>query len=348
MSEQPLLQAGTGHDSVDICCGSAVLGSTDIADAACRICHGGLSSSGADPLLSPCLCVGSVRWVHRSCLDNWRASCLDSWQGRGTRPLRVDRCELCHAAYVYELRKMSCFDAAVRLLQRSTGHALPVVAMCVLFSAVTSAQVATLMFFVVLGFWAARDVALSIVARCKGGGVLGDVVRQLVVATLPQGPQADAAAEAMAQTIAAEEAAQAAVRIAAVRDAVALDARRLPQPQFDEVEGDIVDQREGAGAGDDESQESLCCSFACLVQAIAFLLVPPVVASSWAALRYAVGTHGMELGALLLAGLGACYWPLVAALCLTASIRRPPLCAVRGASGLPAVRCRLVLGMSPH
>ncbi|KAH8969564.1 hypothetical protein BDL97_02G040400 [Sphagnum fallax] len=36
----------------------------------CRIC---LDSEGEDELISPCLCRGTQKFVHRSCLDNWRA-----------------------------------------------------------------------------------------------------------------------------------------------------------------------------------------------------------------------------------------------------------------------------------
>lgn len=54
--------------------------------AACRVCQCG--SEGSEELLSPCLCKGSVRWVHRVCLDEWR--------GVGGRPARrATSCELC-------------------------------------------------------------------------------------------------------------------------------------------------------------------------------------------------------------------------------------------------------------
>ncbi|CAI5535749.1 unnamed protein product [Closterium sp. Naga37s-1] len=37
----------------------------------CRIC---LESDGPDDLIAPCKCKGSARFVHRSCLDQWRAT----------------------------------------------------------------------------------------------------------------------------------------------------------------------------------------------------------------------------------------------------------------------------------
>ena len=36
----------------------------------CRIC---LSADDQDDLISPCLCSGTSKWVHRACLDRWRA-----------------------------------------------------------------------------------------------------------------------------------------------------------------------------------------------------------------------------------------------------------------------------------
>ena len=35
----------------------------------CRICF-----DGGEGLIAPCLCAGSSKWVHRRCLDNWRAT----------------------------------------------------------------------------------------------------------------------------------------------------------------------------------------------------------------------------------------------------------------------------------
>mmetsp|Transcript_2388 Transcript_2388/g.6805 ORF Transcript_2388/g.6805 Transcript_2388/m.6805 type:complete len:277 (+) Transcript_2388:84-914(+) len=69
-------------------------------DAACRICQEGRRTCGgqADPIVSSatdelacfCACKGSLAFVHRSCLDRWRAL------------QRRDQCELCGAAYLTE------------------------------------------------------------------------------------------------------------------------------------------------------------------------------------------------------------------------------------------------------
>lgn len=45
-------------------------GSADSRDKQCRIC---LSTDEPGLLIAPCSCRGSAKWVHRTCLDEWRA-----------------------------------------------------------------------------------------------------------------------------------------------------------------------------------------------------------------------------------------------------------------------------------
>jgi hypothetical protein len=54
----------------------------------CWIC---LDTDNEQDFISPCLCRGSIKFVHRACLDNWRA----------TKPDAFDRCNQCHFKYVY-------------------------------------------------------------------------------------------------------------------------------------------------------------------------------------------------------------------------------------------------------
>ncbi|KAH6948591.1 hypothetical protein HPB50_025187 [Hyalomma asiaticum] len=51
-----------------------------IGSAMCRICHGG---DEEEPLVSPCKCSGTIRFVHVSCIEKW----LNQWN--------VDICDLC-------------------------------------------------------------------------------------------------------------------------------------------------------------------------------------------------------------------------------------------------------------
>lgn len=50
----------------------------------CRIC---LESDPIDTLISPCLCKGGSQYVHRECLDSWRATDSDG--------LRFKQCDIC-------------------------------------------------------------------------------------------------------------------------------------------------------------------------------------------------------------------------------------------------------------
>ena len=38
----------------------------------CRICYSTECDSSTGPFISPCLCKGSIKYVHATCLDNWR------------------------------------------------------------------------------------------------------------------------------------------------------------------------------------------------------------------------------------------------------------------------------------
>ena len=54
--------------------------STDAESDVCRICH---CSEEMEMLISPCLCTGSVKFVHHSCLMNWLQRAV------------MSKCELC-------------------------------------------------------------------------------------------------------------------------------------------------------------------------------------------------------------------------------------------------------------
>lgn len=88
--------------------------STDVGDApTCRICMGGADEGR---LFSPCLCKGSMRFVHVHCLQRWR-------QEKETHP-SFYRCDQCH--YNYNMRRV---DAAgilghPYLVEATTVHSL--------------------------------------------------------------------------------------------------------------------------------------------------------------------------------------------------------------------------------
>lgn len=57
----------------------------------CRIC---LSSDEQEKMIAPCSCRGSARWVHRDCLDEWRAQERVPWA--------FTHCSVCRDAYEFE------------------------------------------------------------------------------------------------------------------------------------------------------------------------------------------------------------------------------------------------------
>jgi len=64
-------------------------------EACCRICFES-EETGENPLISPCKCTGSMRWVHRACLDQWRISSVN--------PKALMGCTTCHTPFRTEYR----------------------------------------------------------------------------------------------------------------------------------------------------------------------------------------------------------------------------------------------------
>jgi len=74
-----------------------------ISDAPiCRICLEGHVDEG-ESLLAPCLCRGSMKYVHRNCLDHWRINGFD--------PKTVTHCGTCKAKFRLEESKASALGA---------------------------------------------------------------------------------------------------------------------------------------------------------------------------------------------------------------------------------------------
>jgi len=64
-------------------------------DSICRFCYEPKLSQ-TDPLITPCKCTGSVRYIHLQCLKQWRALT--------TNPEFVKRCQLCLTNYRIPVR----------------------------------------------------------------------------------------------------------------------------------------------------------------------------------------------------------------------------------------------------
>lgn len=67
----------------------------------CRICH----EYGGD-LIKPCRCDGSVKWVHRDCLNRWRAS--------RTNPRSLTNCCECGSQYLLDLKRIISHEGEAR------------------------------------------------------------------------------------------------------------------------------------------------------------------------------------------------------------------------------------------
>eukprot|EP00928_Gymnodinium_smaydae_P091157 TRINITY_DN74858_c0_g1_i1.p1 TRINITY_DN74858_c0_g1~~TRINITY_DN74858_c0_g1_i1.p1 ORF type:complete len:312 (+),score=45.66 TRINITY_DN74858_c0_g1_i1:40-975(+) len=96
----------------------------------CRVCHETECDSDLGPLITPCRCAGSMRWVHQQCLHQWRVNRL------GLLALQ-SRCEICGFNYRYESVQASRLGSCLRLCWK----ALPQLAVLILmFVAVVSAK----------------------------------------------------------------------------------------------------------------------------------------------------------------------------------------------------------------
>ena len=78
------------------------------ADAVCRICFGSAYENGAGKLISPCLCSGSMRFVHTSCLDDWRS--------QSANPRSFYQCDQCNYQYNVQRTKWAAILESDRLV----------------------------------------------------------------------------------------------------------------------------------------------------------------------------------------------------------------------------------------
>ena len=68
-----------------------------MADSSCKICLYDKSDEDNDPLISPCNCIGSVKYVHLKCMQNWVKSKLNMQENTNIVTIfwRNLQCELC-------------------------------------------------------------------------------------------------------------------------------------------------------------------------------------------------------------------------------------------------------------
>ena len=61
----------------------------------CRVC---LDEEDQKDLISPCNCAGTTKYIHRDCLENWRATNINEDNYK--------RCEICHFKYEIEKQEL--------------------------------------------------------------------------------------------------------------------------------------------------------------------------------------------------------------------------------------------------
>ena len=75
----------------------------DDGRAQCRFCF---ETGNADSMIAPCLCAGSIKYVHMGCLDEWRA--------QESIPRAFTHCPSCRFQYLTD-----CPPESPRLARRA-------------------------------------------------------------------------------------------------------------------------------------------------------------------------------------------------------------------------------------
>jgi drug/metabolite transporter superfamily protein YnfA len=83
------------------------------ADACCRICFGSANENGLGALISPCMCTGSMRYVHVACLNDWRTA--------SANPHSFYRCDQCGYSYNTERTRWAAILESARLAKAVTA-----------------------------------------------------------------------------------------------------------------------------------------------------------------------------------------------------------------------------------
>ena len=92
----------------------------------CRICLG--EEADAGNLIVPCLCSGSAKYVHRECLNTWRATALSG--------KRFRQCNTCNFRYIIESLPDEEVKERSRQLQFGVSIILEVLFLIVVLAAV--------------------------------------------------------------------------------------------------------------------------------------------------------------------------------------------------------------------
>jgi hypothetical protein len=86
---------------------SAASSSRLSGDRSCRVCWGG--DEDGNPLIQPCQCRGSLAFIHRRCLQQWRQVCRENGRRR-----KAALCDICGAPLVLPGSRLAALAAARR------------------------------------------------------------------------------------------------------------------------------------------------------------------------------------------------------------------------------------------
>eukprot|EP00928_Gymnodinium_smaydae_P020419 TRINITY_DN17893_c0_g1_i1.p1 TRINITY_DN17893_c0_g1~~TRINITY_DN17893_c0_g1_i1.p1 ORF type:complete len:349 (+),score=26.71 TRINITY_DN17893_c0_g1_i1:36-1049(+) len=308
------------------------------ADAVCRFCHGCELDRETDPLLSPCICRGTLRWVHHACLSQWRSQFV--WPD-----VKACQCELCGFIYLYELQTRSPLDVLAVLLRkllRKRSTAALAVFLSSDIVALTHTAHTTLEFGGgYLGLWALIDFSGAVLcaARClllrrglTGSAVLTDqtfasVAWHCLLFALRKGRPS---AEAIAQARGIRESEAATQRLAEERAMSRREEFAEPTTTGSSEDREFSgNDRVGAAV----ILAGCCCG--CFLIVFSFLLV--VAATE--GLVHLAGFLLPTPAAIITFGVGgAMYFATMLLVIVVCTLCRPLPVVLRDAAGVPVVR----------
>mmetsp|Transcript_4203 Transcript_4203/g.7142 ORF Transcript_4203/g.7142 Transcript_4203/m.7142 type:complete len:337 (+) Transcript_4203:58-1068(+) len=302
--------------------------------AVCRICHAGSGAAGEEEseLLSPCLCSGSVQWVHRRCLEEWRQ------KGSQGAPSRVAFCELCGFRYRFEMRKCWRLEAVADSLVKAVCASSPLLALGWLLGAWKSKEVAVLTSGSLLGIAAAQDAVASAAALQHGqdwSGGLGSYIMYLLVVSSPTLSSRVSCLRGVLPRLASSQ------PEATADEAAALQAQAIGNMAL-RLQADM--HRQQGHTPNEELPHNLvegswqCCSYDCLLGTVAFLAFPPLCSLMYWVLISVLGAAGMKIIAGILTLWAVTYFGVLYSVWLCIAVCCPPPKARLGSNGLPTVR----------
>lgn len=338
----------------------------------CRICQSDDDCCG--PLLSPCRCDGSVRWVHASCLSAWRS------KGGGSA-CRAAECELCRCEFRYELRRAAWPEALLTSARAVGDYTLSVLGLVLLGLCVSAASGSPALWAVwmepsgcQLFLLAFGDFLLPLAeavlpeqccaqapqpdhddrrhraARAAGPGVLLRACGRLLLVLRLGGAELSAHAEQHAQEEAALQAEEA-VRCAAegsvaegvAREGIALGGLisdgAMATADVATVELlDSVDAQSSSHASGWRGNLMVLWSLGCFARVFFFCGFHGCLGIYWWCIKQGFGFRAASWPVRAAGLIGSAYWLLAAAVLCCAALLGGPLLAVYGEDGLPVVR----------